>query len=56
MSNSNWYCTTCGGTNIHHDAIVKWNPVAKVYEVLSVLCNVWCEDCGELEGDPEWED
>ncbi len=55
MSNYNWYCATCGGNNIRRDAIVEWNPEMEQYEIVSVLDNAWCEDCGELKGDPVWE-
>lgn len=58
--NSGWYCADCNSTNIHHDAIAKWNPEKRDYEVYAILDDCWCGDCQENskdtlpQGTPVW--
>lgn len=40
-----WFCRECGGLNILHDAVAKWNPETEMFEVEGVLDGTWCEDC-----------
>lgn len=39
-------CATCGSRNVTNDAIAKWNDVAQEWEILTLLQNADCEDCG----------
>lgn len=55
MAEENWYCAACGGLNIHHDAVARYNPKTCDYETITVLDDTWCEDCREQresDGDP----
>lgn len=40
-----WFCRKCGGFDICHDAVAKWNPETELYEVEAVLDGTWCETC-----------
>lgn len=40
-----FYCAECGSTDIHHDAIAKYNSEIEDYEIISVLDGYWCEAC-----------
>lgn len=58
--NPGWYCADCGSTEIHHDAVVQWNPEEKDFEIIAVLDGPWCADCEENsqdtlpQGTPVW--
>jgi len=46
-----WFCTESGGTDIRHNAIVRWNRKAKKFKTLNILDGSWCEPCTEAYGD-----
>lgn len=52
MTKETWYCNECGSLDIRHDAVAWFNPETEVYEILGVLDESWCEDCGEQNGSP----
>ncbi|WP_199097166.1 hypothetical protein [Dyella sp. ASV21] len=52
-----WYCNTCGGLDVRHDAVARYNPETSEFDNIAVLDDTWCEDCmeassGENVGDP----
>jgi|GEM_PF-3173032 hypothetical protein len=40
-----YYCTTCGSTDIHHEAVAKHNPATAEYELVQVDVKAWCTQC-----------
>lgn len=41
-----YYCRTCGSTNISRDASVVWNKLNQSWEIKTIYDNASCEDCG----------
>lgn len=46
MTVQTWYCPQCGSTDITHDALVAFDPVAREYTVVGLLDAKQCEECG----------
>lgn len=58
-SKDTWFCTECGGFDILHDAVAKWDADTEEYKVVDVQDATWCHDClkesgGDDNGSPTW--
>lgn len=52
-----FFCQTCGSTNIGIDACAHWNTKTQKWEFTDTYDNTWCSDCGsEMIGERELED